>query len=474
MKLRRVAALAMAGVMAASLAACGNKDDGNKDKPSNTQGGGDGSEVSDGGIIEYADLDLDKDCKDLTAEISFSNQRTDLEDKNYSGKKWNEYIADFNKLYPNITVNVNTVTDYESSISTYLQSGEYDEVVCIPNVDMADLSTYFRSLGSYDTLSQSLNYLDGKMYDNEVYGIPSCANANGIVYNKKVFEQAGITEMPKTPAEFLEDLKAIKEKTDATPLYTNYAAGWALSGQWDPYIGLSATGDTQYLNQKLVHTKDPFKDYGNDTHAYAVYKILYDAVKEGLTEDDYTTTDWEGSKPAINNGEIGCMVLGSWALPQMIGAGENGADIGYMAFPITVDGKQYAAAGADYNWGINVNLDDDKTQAAIIFLKWLVERSGFAYNEYSLPVVKGGDTQLSFDGVELLQDEPAISGEEDLLNLVNSTSEVNINQDADGVRLQRVIEAAATGSESYDDIVADWNQKWADAQEAEGVEVTEE
>jgi len=123
MKLKRVAAFAMAGVMAASLAACGNKDDGNKDKPSanNTQGG-DGSEVSYSGIIEYADLDLDKDCKDLTAEINFSNQRTDLEDKNYSGKKWTEYIADFNKLYPNIKVNVNTVTDYEASVSTFLQS----------------------------------------------------------------------------------------------------------------------------------------------------------------------------------------------------------------------------------------------------------------------------------------------------------------------------------------------------------------
>ena len=32
--------------------------------------------------------------------------------------------------------------------------------------------------------------------------------------------------------------------------------------------------------------------------------ILFSAVKRGLTEADPTTTDWEGSKPRINNGQI--------------------------------------------------------------------------------------------------------------------------------------------------------------------------
>ena len=269
------------------------------------------------------------------------------------------------------------------------------------------------------------------------------------------------------------DLKLIKENTDAIPLYTNYHDGWALSGQWDAYIGIAATGETKYMNQELAHTKDPFRDYGDGTHAYAVYKILYDAVAEGLTEEDYTTADWESSKGKMNNGEIACMVLGSWALPQMKQAGEHADDVGYMAFPITVDGKQYASASADRGYGINVNDDDNTKQAALIFVKWLVERSGYAYNEYYLPVTKDGDTQLSFDNVVLLQDDPALDGEEDLLNELNSESEVNINQDSDGVRLQKVVECAADGSESYDDIVAEWNQAWDAAQESLGVDVTE-
>ena len=53
-------------------------------------------------------------------------------------------------------------------------------------------------------------------------------NAQGIVYNKKVFEEAGVTELPKTPTEFIEALQKIKDNTDAIPLYTNFAAGWTM------------------------------------------------------------------------------------------------------------------------------------------------------------------------------------------------------------------------------------------------------
>lgn len=242
-------------------------------------------------------------------------------------------------------------------------------------------------------------------------------------------------------------------------------------GAWDAYYAINATGDAQYANQKFLHTKDPFQDYGDDTHPYAVYKILYDAVAEGLTEDDYTTTDWEGSKGMLNNGEIGCMVLGSWSVPQMKAAGPNADDIGYMAFPITVDQRQFASAGADYSYGINVNAPEDEQQAALVFVKWLTEESGFAYNEDGLPVDASTDeTKLSFEGVTFLKDEPAVEGEEDLLNELNAESELNINNGGN-TKVQEIIEHASIGDMSFDDIMKEWNQAWSDAQDACGAEV---
>ena len=107
------------------------------------------------------------------------------------------------------------------------------------------------------------------------------------------------------------------------------------------------------------------------TGPYAVYDTLYEAVKQGLTEEDPTTTDWEGCKAQINEGNIGCMVLGSWAVPQMQAGGPNADDIAYMPFPISVDGKQYASASADYCYGVNVNSTSEEKTAAMLYIKWL-------------------------------------------------------------------------------------------------------
>ena len=480
MKLKKVLAVSLTVSMMASMAACGSSSDTSSTNSSNdsAKDSASGTESAAGssadGVISYADLKLGEDCTDLTAEISVANHRTDLQQDDYTGKKWDDYLADFNAMYPNIKVNVETVTDYAETSLLRLQSGDYWGDI-IPAVDNGELSTYFYDYGSLDTMEPLVRFANSKMYDGEVYGIASTGNAQGIVYNKKVFEEAGITALPKTPDEFMTDLQMIKDNTDAIPLYTNYAAGWTM-GAWDAYIGGSATGDSTYLNQKLAHTKDPFSDPGDGTHAYNVYKILYDAVAGGLTEDDYTTTDWEGCKGMINNGEIGCMVLGSWAYTQMRDAGDNGADIGYMPFPITVDGKQYASSGADYAWGINKDADDTNLQASIIFVKWMTEKSGFSYNEGGMPIALDDDNwpevYSAFDGIDYVSDDSALEGEEDLLTDLNSDSELNINNSGDS-KIQELIEHAANGDESFDDIMNDWNQKWTDAQNAEGVEVNE-
>ena len=335
----------------------------------------------------------------------------------------------------------------------------------IPEVDKSDLSTYFLSYGDVDSVKKEVKYPNRWLYENEVYGIPITVVGRGVLYNKKVFKEAGITELPKTPDEFITDLKAVKDKTDAIPLYTNYAAGWTM-GAWDDYTGITATGDAKYRNQEFVHTKDPFSDPGDGTGAYNVYKILYDAVADGLTEDGYSTTDWESSKGMLNNGQIATMVLGSWAYPQMQGAGDNADDIGYFAFPITVDGKQYASAGPDYCYGINVHSDYDNQLASMIYVKWLTEESNFSYDQGGIPICVGNeypDVLAAFDGVELVVDNPAPEGEEDLFGEINTESEISLN--ADNTHVQDVLEHALNGDKTMEEIADEWNQAWTDAQE---------
>ena len=407
---------------------------------------------------------------DLAAKIHFVYHRTDLagDDGKLAG-----YVKEFKELYPNIEVEYELITDFAENALLRIGNNDWT-IMGIPTVDKDELSKYFIPLGDFDKLDALYNFMSQWTYEGKSYGIPSTGNANGILYNKRIFAEAGVTELPKTPEEFIAALKAVKEKTDAIPLYTNYAAGWTM-GAWDAYIGVAATGKDTYMNQELAHAKDPFADQGNGTGPYAVYKILYDATAEGLIEDDYTTTDWEGCKPMLNNGQIASMVLGSWAFTQMRDAegGEHPEDVGYMAFPISIDGKQYAPAGGDYNFAINAQASYEEKLASMYYLKWLTHESGFAYSEGGVPIDKSGeypDLYAAFDGIDMLSDADSLPGEETLLNEMNAESELNFNAGGN-TKVQEIIEHAFNHDKTFDEIMADWNAAWSDAQAALNVEV---
>lgn len=472
MKLKKVLALSMAAVLTLGIVGCGNET--NTDAPANTGSttGSTGNVQTDTSTpasdadtaLNYVDIVVGESFQDITANLKILSHRTDLQDT-----KLKEYAEQFNALYPNITITYETITDYQEQALLRVSQSDWD-IMMIPAIDKNELSTYFVPFGDLDSMSVKVRFANTWMYDNMVYGVASTGNACGIVYNKAVFAAAGVTELPKTPDEFIAALQAIKDNTDAIPLYTNYAAGWTMGGQWDSYIS-GSTGDSAYQNQKMLHDAAPFRDYGDGSHPYAVYKILYDAVAMDLTEDDYTTTDWEGSKGMINRGEIGCMVLGSWAYSQMQDAGDHPEDIGYMPFPVSVNGKQYASSGADYSYGINAQSSEDNQKAAMVYVKWLTEQSGFSYSEGGIPIDINGeypDLYSAFDGIEFVVDEAALAGEETLKDDLNAESELMINAGGDK-KVQAIVEHADKGDMTFDEIMDSWNQAWSDAQSTLGV-----
>lgn len=448
-------ALTLAAAMAATLlAGCGG---GSGSSAAASTAGGDSASAEASGVPSYASLKVGEDYTDLKADLKLISHRTDL----IADGTFDNYVAEFQKMYPGINIKYEGITDYVGDMTTRLTSNDWGDICMIPTtIPLTELGDYFQVLCQLDEIKDEYNFADNRAFGQDVYGIPSTGNAQGIVYNKAVFEAAGITELPKTPDEFLADLQLIKDKTDAIPLYTNFAAGWTMTA-WDAYISGGATGDSDWMNITMPQTKDPFADRGDGTGPYAVYKILYDAVSMGLTEDDPTTTDWEGCKPMINNGEIGCMVLGSWAIVQMQAAGDNADDIAYMPFPISVNGTQYASAGADYCFGVNKNISDDNKIASMLYIKWMSESSNFAYDQGGVPVLKSQEypeTLKAFDGIALVADAQAPAEIADLQPNVNQESELSLN--ADQTHVQRVVEAAINGDESYDDIIADWNEAW--------------
>lgn len=416
---------------------------------------------------KYTDIILGETALDLEASILLLSQRTDMVSPEYGGRTWNEYIKEFNSMYPGIRVSVEAVSDYDNSAKDMLDGGNWGDVMMIPITDKKLYSQYYIPFGTVEELSRSLRFVDQYSYDGRVYGIASAGIVHGILYNKRVFVEAGVKSLPRTPDEFLDALRLVKKNTGAIPLYTNYAAGWPLT-QWDYYISCVATGDSSFLNHTLVHTKEPFSDPGDGSGPYNVYRILYQAVAEGLTEDDFTITDWESCKGMMNRGDIAAMALGSWVVSQVQRSGPNFDDIGYMPFPMLVDGVQVAAAMPDSNFGINVRSSGKKKLASMIFVKWMVERSGFQFDEGELPVLfsddKIAEVYRVFDGMEIMVDAAPFDNEEDLLTNLNAISGLGISQQG-YKKVRRLIEHAAAGDMTFDEIMDSWNLAWSRAQE---------
>lgn len=467
---KRMLSLGLVFMLTVSLVGCGDKKETTSTESKSTQeetAENNEAETETTKALTIDQIKLGEDYKDLKTTIKVLTHRTDIVDTLFA-----DYSKEFQKLYPGINIEYEAVTDYAKDVTTRLTTEKWGDICMIPTtVDKNELPNLFVSFGNKAALEEKYIMLNNFSFEDQVYGIPSTGNAQGVVYNKKVFKEAGITELPKTPEDFLIALQTIKDKTDAIPLYSNFAAEWTM-GAWDAYIGGSATGDPDYMNNNLVHGKDPFAKLDDMTGPYAVYYVLYEATTRGLIEDDPTTTDWEGCKSVINNGGIATMVLGSWAVTQMQEAGDNPADIGYMPFPISIDGKQYASAGPDYDYGININSSEDNKIASMLYVKWLTEESNFAYDQGGVPIEVGAEYPAvldAFNGVELVIDNPAPVGEETLFNDLNSESEVSLN--VDNFHVCQVLEHALIGDMTLDEIVADWNQRWTKAQEKYGVAV---
>lgn len=459
MKFRRILAGILAATTMLSFAACSGDDTSSGSTGTDSNAGGDTSNTStsDGGDAGSAD------GEQLVLKVLTC--RTDrVEDGSL------DEVTEAFEQANNCIVEYQGYTDYESDVSTMMNTTEYGDVLMIPGtVKLADLGNFFEPLGTYDEMSQKYNWVDAKMYDNQVYGLPIWGGVSGgICYNKRIWAEAGVTELPKTPEEFLAALKLIEQNTDAIPYYTNYAdASWTLV-QWAALVN-SASGSATYERDILTAKRDLFVD--GDAY-YEVYELMFDIFSDPtLIEEDPMTTDWEGCKKAINDGKIATMVMGSWAVAQFKEAGENGDDIGYMPAPFNIDGQQYAESAPDYSLGINKNRSDEIKDLAKKYITWFVEESGFAVREGSVGTLKGSEMPDYLDAFAdciMFTTEPAPEGLVGVWDTINNDSEVGTWQ-GDAANFKILIAEAAFAGESKDsmvEILNNTNAKWAATRDA--------
>ncbi|CAN5234808.1 extracellular solute-binding protein [soil metagenome] len=391
-----------------------------------------------------------------SGEITVLTNRTDLiKDKTYAG-----YTAAFEKIYPKVTVKVQGITDYEGQVTTRLSTKNYGDVLGIPSsVTPNQLPQFFEPLGDTAKLKDTYRFLNDKSYKGKQYGLPTFGNANGILYNKRIWKEAGVTSLPKTPDEFIADLKLIKSKTDAIPYYTNYKDGWPLSS-WQGQQGFSG-------NANVVADRDKDKaPWTPGTEQYTTDALLYNVVHDGLSEADPTTTAWEGSKGLLATGKAATAVLGSWAIVQFQqaakDAGADPADIGFMPMPFQTDGKFHSNIGGDVNLAVNVN--SKNKPAARAWVDWFTTKSTFAADSGALsPLVgsKNPATLQDFTDADVQYVELNAAKNPTLDSDIYNKAQIDLFGMLYRQKLVDIARGAAPGDmKSY---FSDLNKQWADA-----------
>ncbi|QDZ16208.1 sugar ABC transporter substrate-binding protein [Humibacter ginsenosidimutans] len=131
-----------------------------------------------------------------------------------------------------------------TKLNTALAGSSAPDVVDVGNTQvasyaasggLADLTSYKSQLEQGQTWLGGL--VDPATIDGKLYGVPSFAGDRAVVYNKKMWAEAGITTTPTTYDEFTADLDKIKAKNTATNFSPIYVPGQ----QW--YVGVQFVWD---------------------------------------------------------------------------------------------------------------------------------------------------------------------------------------------------------------------------------------
>ena len=418
--------------------------------------------------------------------IEVITNRTDLVSTEDGGNGYFvELVKPFEEKYK-CTVKFRALKDYAKDLKQMMGSANYGDVLNIPDsgLNPKKYDQYFEVLGTVGELKDSYrditNKAQGEGDSAVVYGVASGCNASGICYNKKVWADAGITEMPKTVDEFIADLQKIHDHDSSiVPVMCNYQArDWNLKEytQYAPAV----TGDPDFKTKLLVNGGDLFV---KGEPYYEMCRMMFEIYKNpDLHESSVNDTVWDTSKMLLAQGKVGTFIIGSWGLAQFKAEGKkNGVsdedleNVAFMPVPMTAsDGKQYASVGADTNMAVNKNSSESKKELGKAYIKWLVEESTFDYDQGFVPTLKTGKMPEALSGFEsagvefftVNQAPGAITTT--FGDIDTKQAQVNIDGGADGNFKFTICETAMAGGslEDFEKILKDQNTKWATARDA--------
>ena len=198
-----------------------------------------------------------------------------------------------------------------------------------------------------------------------LYGIPNEIDVYALNYNKRLFEEAGITEPPRTWDEFLAAAEKLTDKSKGQQGF-GLINSWA-AGVLHPFASLlvSNGGD-------LIVDGKPVLDSQAATETFELYEKL---ITSGYSDPVMATADANTTGPFLDNfvsGKTGMIIMANWWESALkAGMGEAFADIATAPIPVGPSGDK--ARSISYSWMtvVNAQAGAEEQEAAWKFLSWL-------------------------------------------------------------------------------------------------------
>ena len=314
---------------------------------------------------------------------------------------WEELLAAYKREAPNVTIKASFApTDQlQTAVRAQLGAGNAPDLfvtwpgngsaMSIQQLAPAGLVADISDQGWIKEVPEGIRPLLGA--DGKSYMWSPGATPIGVIYNKKVFEEAGIAQPPKT----WDELVAAAEKIKAAgkiPFAVGNQTPWVT--QLLPYAIAPSTAfaEDPNLAEDMLAKRKTFTDSGWHT----VYERYLDLYKRGLFNDSPNGTTYEQTQQMLASGKAAMVVQVIAAMPPFLDVAKDKSNIGTFPFPAADSpGALKIPAGVDAGIGASANgkhLDEAKK-----FIEWLGKPENmakFSKATYSIPLVGADSAQI--------------------------------------------------------------------------------
>ncbi|MBV7508391.1 extracellular solute-binding protein [Bacillus sp. sid0103] len=379
-------------------------------------------------------------------------------------KQFEDAAKKYEDSHKGVNINITTVgggEDYGAALKSKFASGKEPAIYNIGGPqDVEDWQKKLADLSDTEASKKALKgTLDGVTKDGKVLGLPYNQEGYGFIYNKAVFEKAGID--PKSIKSFAELENAVKT-LDSKKKDLGLKAVFALPGKETWVTGLHLSNaflapefDNNVLNAFNAKKVD-FK-YGD------AFKKVLDLQNSYSVQPTVSLDYAQQVEELFSLQKVAMIQQGNWAYGSIAGIDQDFADKSIGFLPIPVEGYKEDAipVGIPMYWGVNSNKDKDTQAEAKKFLDWLYtsdEGKEIVLNDFKfIPAYDGFDASKISDPLSKEIYQYAQDGK--TIGWAFMGYPTGWGQDTLGVQIQKYLSKEA----KWEDVVKTSKEAWEKA-----------